>query len=287
MDRSVETKKVGILGMVVNIFLLIIKFIIGFAFNSQGLMADAVNSLGDVFSSLVTYVGGKISSKPEDEDHEFGHGKAEFVASLLIGIFMVIVSLDMLYSSAVSIIQNKEFTFSVYLILVPFITMIVKFIMYLYVRRVSKQNDSLLIMSNAKDHRNDILLSLGVIIGIVFGYYGFYFVDGIVGIILSVIIIITGLKITYEAYDVLIDRCIDVEIVNEMKEDIEAIAGVEHVDSIKSKPTGNLHMMIVKLSVDADMTVRDSHKIAGIVREMLIKKEDVYDAIVHVNPEEK
>src|SRR5574344_1528793 len=96
-DKTV-VKKVGILGIICNLFLLAIKFIGGIFFKSQGLIADAVNSFGDVFSSTVTYIGGKISEKPEDSDHEFGHGKAEYVASFLIGLFMIAVSVDTLYN---------------------------------------------------------------------------------------------------------------------------------------------------------------------------------------------
>ena len=83
-ESKKEIKKVGMVGVIANLFLLILKFVGGIFFKSQGLIADAVNSFGDVFSSLVTFVGGKISEKPEDIDHEFGHGKAEYVASFII-----------------------------------------------------------------------------------------------------------------------------------------------------------------------------------------------------------
>ena len=107
VKNSIEVKRVGMLGIVANLFLLSIKFVVGIVFKSQGLIADAINSFGDVFSSLVTFVGGKISSKPADDDHEFGHGKAEFVASLLIGIFMVFVSFKTITSGAKAIINNE------------------------------------------------------------------------------------------------------------------------------------------------------------------------------------
>lgn len=285
-QASSAAKKVGVIGIISNLFLLSMKFIVGLVFNSQGLIADAVNSFGDVFSSTVTFVGGKVSEKPADDDHEFGHGKAEFVASFLIGIFMVMVSLETLYSGAMSIIYNKSFTFSYFLIIVPVITIITKGVLYYYCNRQYKKYNSLLILSNAQDHRNDIILSIGVIIGIVFGYFGYYFVDGIVGILISIVIIITGVNIIKEAYDVLIDKCIDVEIVNDMKMKIEEIEGVNHLDSIKSKPTGNLHMFIVKVSVDPNMTVRQSHNIAASIRSELRKNPNVYDAVVHINPDE-
>lgn len=279
-------KKVGIVGMCANFFLLIIKFLVGFIFKSQGLIADAINSLGDVFSSLLTYVGGKISALPEDQDHEFGHGKAEFVASFLIGIFMVVVSIDMLYNSIKSVIYAEQFKFSILLVLTPFITILVKAFLYIFVNKIGKKTNSLLIAANAQDHRNDILISIGVILGIVFGYFGYYFVDGIIGAIISAIIALTGVKIIAEAYQVLIDKCIDVEVVKEIKEKIESYENVHHVDSIKSKPTGSLHMLIIKISVDPDMTVRDSHKIAGKIRADLTKMENIYDVLVHINPDE-
>ena len=279
-SSSKVAKRVGVIGIVSNIFLLSIKFIVGIIFKSQCLIADAINSFVvvgfeipveyvDVFSSIVTFVGGKISEKPADEDHEFGHGKAEFVASFLIGIFMVMVSIETLYSGIMSIIHKEAFNFSYFLIIVPLVTIITKSVLYYYCKIQSKKYDSLLILSNAKDHRNDMILSCGVIVGVIFGYFGYYFVDGIVGILISMVIIITGVRITKEAYDILIDKCIDIEIVNEMKKTIEQTEGVNHLDSIKSKPTGNLHMLIVKVSVNPDMTVKESHKIAGILREKI------------------
>ncbi len=283
---SKAAKRIGVIGIIANLFLLSIKFIVGLIFKSQGLIADALNSFGDVFSSIITFVGGKISEKPADEDHEFGHGKAEFVASFLIGIFMVMVSFETLASGVKSIIYNQAFTFSYFLIIVPIVTILVKGILFFYCKAKSKKHDSLLILSNAKDHRNDIILSLGVIVGVICGYFGYYFVDGLVGIVISGVIIVTGVKIIKDAYDVLIDKCIDIETVNDMKKNIEQTEGVNHLDSIKSKPTGVLHMLIVKISVDPNMTVNESHKIAGVIRNNLREYPNVYDAVVHINPDE-
>lgn len=284
-QANTQAKRIGIIGIIANFFLLLAKFVTGTIFKSQGLIADALNSFGDVFSSIVTFVGGKISEKPADDDHEFGHGKAEFVASFLIGIFMVMVSFETLSSGIKSIVYNEAFEFSYLLLVIPLTTIIIKTIMYIYCKNKSMKYNSLLILANAKDHRNDIILSCGVIIGIVCGMFGYYVVDGIVGIVISGVIIVTGVKIVKEAYDVLIDKCIDVDTVNDMKKIILETEGVNHIDSIKSKPTGALHMIIVKISVDPNMTVKDGHKIAGRVRENLRKFDNVYDSIVHINPD--
>ena len=281
-----EVKRVGTIGIIANLFLLIMKFLGGIFFKSQALIADAVNSFGDVFSSAVTLIGGKIAEKPEDADHEFGHGKAEYVASFLIGIFMIIVGFDTLYSSILSIIQNKEFEVSYLLASIPMITIIVKTILFIYAKHIAKKKHSLLISANADDHRNDVLISSGVLVGIVFGYYGYYFIDGIIGSIISVVIVITGIKIAIKAYDILIDKCIDTNISDEVKEQIIEFEGVNHIDSIKSKPTGDKHMLIVKISVDPNMTVSESHKIAGKIRDKMRQNEKIYDTIVHINPDE-
>lgn len=285
-DDKKEVKKVGRLGIVANLFLLSMKFLGGLFFKSQALIADAVNSFGDVFSSAVTLIGGKIAEKPEDEDHEFGHGKAEYVASFLIGIFMIIVAFDTLYTSISSVIQNRKFELSYLLIAIPIITIIIKTMLFIYAKHMGKKKHSLLISANADDHRNDVLISTGVLIGIIFGYYGYYFVDGIIGSIISIVIVITGIKIATKAYDILIDKCIDTNISEEVKAQIMEFEGVNHIDTIKSKPTGDKHMLIVKISVDPNMTVSESHKIAGKIRDKLRQNEKIYDTLVHINPDE-
>lgn len=285
-NKSNEVKRVGAIGVIANLFLLGIKFIVGFVFKSQGLIADAINSFGDVFSSIVTFVGGKISSKPADDEHEFGHGKAEFVASLLIGIFMVFVSFKTIRSGFESILNKESLIFSFILLIVPVVTIIIKSLLFMYCKKLAKTNNSLLLEANAKDHRNDMLLSLGVFVGIIASKLGYTYVDGLVGIAISGVIVVTGITIIKEAFDVLIDKCIDADIVDEMKKKIEEIPGVNHIDSIKSKPTGTLHMMIIKVSVNPDMTVRESHKIAGMIRELVCRNDNVYDAVVHINPDE-
>lgn len=285
MKVKKKLKRWASFGIVANLFLLALKFLGGIFFKSQGLVADAINSFGDVFSSVVTLIGGKISEKPEDIDHEFGHGKAEYVASFFIGIFMIIVGLDTLYSSARAAIRNQRFELSYMLVLIPLITIFVKTILYVLVKFIAKKKKSALIEANAADHRNDVMLSIGVLVGIVFGYSGYYFVDGIIGTIISIIIIITGIKIAREAYDILIDKCIDANISKELKEQIMEFNGVNHIDEVKSKPTGDKHILIVKISVDPNMTVLESHKIAGMIRDKMRKNDKIYDTIVHINPD--
>ncbi len=284
-DKKI-VKKVGILGILANLFLLVIKFMGGVLFKSQGLIADAVNSFGDVFASSFTYIGGVISSAPADKDHDFGHSKAEYVATFLIGIFMIIAGGNTIYKGYESIVNKENFIYSPLLIAVPIVTILVKACLYFYTNKVGKNEKSSLILANSKDHRNDMLISSGVLVGIVAGINGYYFVDGLAGIIISLIIILTGIGIAKEAFNILIDRSIDAHISESLMTKISALEGINHIDSIKSTPTGSGYMLVVKISVDPEMTVRESHKIASKIRKDLREDENIYDAVVHVNPDE-
>ena len=124
--RNNLIKKGSIFGIIGNIFLFIIKIIVGIVSNSMAMIADSLNSAGDIFASFMTWLGNRISSVPNDEDHNFGHGKAEYLFSLLISVSMIIVAFKLFYDSLISIINNNRLTFSWNLVIVCFITFIVK-----------------------------------------------------------------------------------------------------------------------------------------------------------------
>ena len=121
-SRYKETENLGVFGIIGNIFLLVLKGFIGFFTNSQAMIADAINSFGDIFSSLMTYIGNKISSKPDDKDHNFGHGKAEYIFSLIISISMIIAAMTLFINAFKTLINGNNVTFSWALIIICLIT---------------------------------------------------------------------------------------------------------------------------------------------------------------------
>ncbi|MCI8485647.1 MAG: cation transporter [Clostridia bacterium] len=177
MDRYKETKKAGILGIFGNIFLLIIKSIVGFISGSQAMIADSANSAGDIFASLMTFIGNKIASEPKDDTHNFGHGKAEYIFSLFISISMTIVALKLLYDSIISLINNNEFESSMFLIAVCIITILVKLCLFLYTNSLSKKYPNILLDANKKDHRNDCIVTTFTLVSIILSYYNIYWFD--------------------------------------------------------------------------------------------------------------
>ena len=125
-ERAEQTKNAGIYGIIGNIFLLIIKGIVGWVSKSQAMIADSINSAGDIFASLMTFIGNKIASEPDDEDHNFGHGKAEYIFSMFISISMILVSAKLLYDSVMTLILGSKLKFSWFLVIVCAITIITK-----------------------------------------------------------------------------------------------------------------------------------------------------------------
>ena len=159
MNRYRKVKKASILGIIGNVFLFIIKLIASVLSKSEAMMADTFNSGGDIFSSLITYIGNKIASKPSDEDHDLGHGKAEYVFSLLISITMIVLAVSIIKSSVLSIINKEQIVYSAYLIVVCLVTIAVKASLYIYTNKIAKEEKNLLMEANSKDHRNDVLLT--------------------------------------------------------------------------------------------------------------------------------
>jgi len=284
MDRFQLTGKVAILGIAANVILLVLKIIVGFINRSQAMIADAFNSAGDVFASLMTYIGNKISSKPKDTNHPYGHGKAEYIFSMIISFSLLLVAFRILQSSIVSIINREFFVPSFWLIMIAALTIIVKTVLFVYTRNAGKKENNLLILANSEDHRNDIFVTSSTLISILMGLAGIYWFDGVVGIGISLWIAFTGIRIFRSSYHVLMDTNIGSKFMEDMIKTIESIQGVDHVDTVTAKPIGVNFILIVKVSVHGSMTVNESHSIAAQIKEKLMQKNSVADVVVHINP---
>lgn len=285
MERYKSVKIASVLGIVGNIFLLIIKGIVGFFTNSQAMIADSFNSAGDIFSSIMTFIGNKVASKPSDDDHNLGHGKAEYIYSMLISILILVMSFKTLASSITSLIYHKEYTFSIWLIIVCVITILVKFSLYFYTNKLSKEHNNLLIKANSIDHRNDCIITLCTLISCLLSLVNFYVIDAIVGIIISIWILLTAIKIFKESYDVLMDKSITTEVKEEVFQIIDAYKEIKKVDHFNSTPVGYKYQISFTIFVDGNLSTFDSHEIAdNLEKEITNNIEEIYLTVIHVNP---
>ncbi|MBR2678221.1 MAG: cation transporter [Bacilli bacterium] len=282
MERFNAANKASILGILGNVILLILKASIGFISNSQAMIADAFNSFGDVLSSLLTFIGNKISSKKADDDHHLGHGKAEYIYAFLISIIMLVTSAMVIKGAIVTYLNHTKIDFSIYLIIICIITIVVKFGLYLYTREVGKKHHNILVEANSKDHRNDCFITMMTLISSILGIY---IVDIIIGIIISLWIAYTAIKIFKESYDVLMDKAMDDITEEKVLEIVKKHDEVLKIQHFNSTPVGYKYQISFTIFVDGKLSTFESHEIADSLEKEINKEiPEIYLSVIHVNP---
>ncbi len=283
-DRFTVTKNVGMYGIIGNIFLLILKAIVGFTSKSQAMIADAINSAGDIFASLMTAIGNKIASVPKDEDHNFGHGKAEYMFSLFISISMIVVSIKTIIDSAKTLFTGSEISFSWWLVAVCIITIITKLSLYIYTKSMYKKCNNILLEASMEDHRNDCIITTFTLISILLSLKGINWFDSVVGICISAWICKTGGEIFIESYNILMDMSMDEETKDMVINIVNTYKDVKAINGISSAPVGYQYVVFLTIAVDGEMTTFKSHQLADKLEESITTLEKVYKAVVHVEP---
>lgn len=284
-ERYNSAKIASIFGMVGNLFLLIIKMIIGLLTNSQAMLADSVNSAGDIFSSCMTFIGNKIASKPKDDCHNLGHGKAEYIFSMLISISMILVAVKLLINSVNLLLDTENYHFSWWLVGVCVVTICVKLGLYFYTHSLSKKYHNLLIEANAKDHRNDCVATSFTMLASLLSSRNILWFDRVVGIGISIWICITGIKIFIESYDVLMDKAIDEKGKQKVLNIINKYPEVKKIQHFNSTPVGYQYQISFTIYVDGNLSTFASHEIANKLEEEIDSKiDEVYLTVIHVNP---
>ncbi len=283
-DRFKVTKKVGTFGIIGNIFLLVIKGFVGFASKSQSMIADSINSASDIFASLMTFIGNKIASAPRDEDHNFGHGKAEYIFSLFIAISMILVSIKTAIDSIITLFVGNEMIFSWWLVAVCIVTIITKLSLFIYTRLMLKKYNNILLEASMEDHRNDCIITSFTLISILLSLKGINWFDSIVGIGISAWICKTGVGIFMESFNILMDVSVDENTKDIILDLVNGYKEIKKVEGLSSSPVGYQYMIFLTIAVDGNMTTFESHKLADSLEKNIAALDKIYKAIVHVEP---
>ncbi len=289
MEESIEQKfkvikKAGIYGIIGNIFLLIIKAMVGFISHSQAMIADSFNSAGDIFASLMTFIGNKIASVPHDEDHNLGHGKAEYIFSMFISISMIFVASKLLYDSVVTLFIGSELHFSWFLVIVCIATIVIKLSLYLYTKHAYQKHKNLLLEANMKDHRNDCIITTFTLLSALLTLANIYWFDSIVGIGISIWICYTGITIFIESYNVLMDISVDDKTKDLILDIAHSYKEIKDVEDITSTPVGDQYLVFLTICLDGNMSTFESHSLADSLEKNINGLEKIYKTVVHVDP---
>lgn len=253
--------------------------------HSKAMLADSLNSALDVLATGIVLVGLKISKRPADDEHPYGHGNADTIASFLVALILLLTGLYIGYSAThVLIHKHIERPGSIALYAAIF-SIVVKEILFHYTIRVGRRENSQAIIANAWDHRSDVYSSAAALVGIFFARRGILILDPIAGLIITVMIFRIALRLIHSSVDIIMDESPDATVIREISEIISGVDGVVEVHDIRVHQRGPDRTADVKIEVDKDITVNDGHIIASEVKTALIESNlRIADAMVHVDP---
>lgn len=269
------------LSLVVYIILSVTKFLTGYIFNSAAVRADALNNMTDIIVSLAVIIGLKISIKPADRNHPYGHLKSENISSLLVSFIIMFVGIQVVIQNAPRLFRNDDVVPNAINIIVSLISGLVMLVVFIVNQRLARKTKSSSLSSAAKDNLSDSLVSIGTAIGLVFTQFGFPIIDIILATILGLLIIYTGFGIFKEAIFALSDGFNEQEL-EEYRNDILEVPQVIDVKSIKGRYHGSSIFIDVTIVVDSDMSLIEAHHVCDDVENHL---HDKGISSVYVHPE--
>ena len=196
----------------------------------------------------------------------------------------MLVAITVFKDSVFALFDNNVFNSSIWYIIVCIITIIIKLCLFLYTNNVAKKYHNLLMLANSKDHRNDMIVTFFTLVSGIFMYYGFNFVDSIVGIGISIFILIAGIKIFIQSYDVLMDKAMNKETQKEVMDIIKKYKEVKKIQHFNATPVGYLYQVSFTIFVDGNLSTFASHEIANRLEKEISALDDIYVTIIHVNP---
>ena len=282
--------RVSVVSIISNIFLTLIKFIIGFISHSKSLVSDAVHSLSDVLSTFVVIIGIKLSNKEADKDHPYGHERLESVASIILSVMLFLTAIGIASSGIETIFKGTKVVIisSTLALLTALISIIVKECMYWYTKINAKKINSGALLADAWHHRSESLSSIGSVSWILAYKLGYPIFDSIASIVISLFIIKAAYDIFKDAIDKMVDKSCDDDTIYRLKKIIYKNKNVKNIDDLKTRQFGNKYYVDIEIAVDKNMNITEAHEVAQNVHDMIEEKMPfVKHCMVHVNPYEE
>ena len=274
----------SIVGIATNILLFIIKLVIGIIANSISIIADAINNLSDSGASIVTLVCFKISGKPADAEHPYGHARAEYISSLIVSFIIVILGFELIRNSIAKIINPETLVFNTVTILILVISILIKFWQSRFYKKIAQIIDSKALLATSVDSRNDVLATLGVLLGVIITNWTGFNLDGYIGVVIASLILISGIKLVMETINPLLGEAPTKDLVNKITQKILSYDGILGVHDLAVHSYGEGKCFAsVHCEVPADKDFMESHDlIDNIERDFL--KEDKIHLVIHLDP---
>ena len=286
-DAQVRTQYgilASIVGICCNILLFCVKLAIGLFSHSISVMADAFNNLSDAASSIIGFVGVKMAEKPADEEHPFGHGRIEYISAFIVAFLVIQVGFSLFKTSIGKIREPEPMSFHGITIVILLISIGVKLWMGLFNSRLGRRIDSKVMMATAADSLGDVTTTAATIVSLlVFGIWGAN-LDGIIGLIVSVVVMFAGYNIAKDTLAPLIGEAIDPEVYKKISRFVESYDGIigSH-DLIVHNYGPSRSMASIHAEVPSDVDIEASHEVIDRIERDAMKKMNLF-LVIHMDP---
>lgn len=262
------------------------KLVSGYIFASSALLADGFNNLTDIVASAAVLIGLRISQKPPDSDHPYGHFRAETVAALIASFIMAMVGIQVLVEAGKSLFEGKETKPDLWSAGVAVICSVCMFCVYLYNRKLARQINNQALMAAAKDNFSDALVSIGAAVGIIGAQFGLPWLDVVAAFAVGLLICKTAWDIFRDSTYRLTDG-FDEDQLRDLRSTIARTPGVEGINDVKARVHGNHVLVDVVISVDSTLSIIEGHAISDEIERRMKKIHNIMNVHVHVEPKEK
>lgn len=283
-QHTISVERGAYLSILAYLFLSTFKLTVGYIGHSQGLWADGLNNLTDIIASIAVLIGLKISKRPPDQDHLYGHLRAETIASLVSAFIMATVGLQVIIDAIKAFFIEETEAISMLTAYAALFSAIVMYGVYRYNLSLSQKTNNAAMNAVAQDNRSDALVSIGALVGILGAKLGVDWLDGVAALAVGIMICKTAWDIFFAAAHSLTDG-FDVDLLAEISETISNTEGVIQMNEIKARMHGNEILVEATISVTPSLTVIQSHEITVQVEENLLKNHNIKHAIIHIEPE--
>ena len=281
-NRADKISRASGLGIILNFVLVIMKAVMGVLAGSVSVLTDAVNNLTDMMSAIVTLVGVRLAQKKPDRKHPHGHGRIEYIAGAIVGLIILSVGIGAAFESLPRIIKPEVANYSIWTIVVIFVTVIAKIIYGRHLRKVGKNTKSRSLEGSGIDALFDALLSFGTLVGAAVSLIFNISIDGWIGLAISIFIVRSAFKILSEGISDIIGRRVDEKLARRIREKIKAVDGVKSIKKMSLYDYGPEDVSgVVKIKVNGKMTAKELSRMSETI-EREIKEEFGVQLVVGV-----
>lgn len=282
--REAYGKLAGMVGVISNLFLCAIKVIAGVLSASISIIADGINNLSDATSSIITLVGFKLAALPEDEDHPYGHARSEYLAGLIVSIIIIFVGLSLGKSSIGKIIHPKTLTFTFLTIAILVISILVKIWQACFNYKAGIKIDSSTLKATAIDSRNDVIATSIVLLSVIITKYTGINIDGYLGVMVAVFIILSGIGLIKETSSPLLGEAPDEDLVKQIAQMALSYDGVLGIHDLVVHNYGPSKIFAsIHIEVDASVDILKSHDMIDTIEKELGQQLHIH-FVVHMDP---